>query len=127
MDGIFDWYWLGVALVLGVAAGIPGLGRRGNPALPIVAVVVAAVAAGAIAALATAWAVVATLAGVAIGVFSLRRLSREAVPVATLAVGALAFVPFLGYLEALAAPILGQRLTRRSSSRYAGLRVLAKD
>jgi hypothetical protein len=42
-------------------------------------------------------------------------------------VAALAFVPVLGYLEALAAPALGLRLRRRAPERHAGLRSLAKD
>ncbi|MDX6442626.1 MAG: hypothetical protein QOE43_2355, partial [Gaiellaceae bacterium] len=33
----------------------------------------------------------------------------------------------LGYLEALALPVLAARLRRRAPERYAGLRTLAKD
>jgi hypothetical protein len=40
---------------------------------------------------------------------------------------ALAFVPVLGYLEAIAVPILGARLRTRAPERHAGLRSLAKD
>jgi hypothetical protein len=40
---------------------------------------------------------------------------------------ALAFVPVLGYLEAIAVPALGLRLRRRAPERHAGLRSLAKD
>jgi hypothetical protein len=40
---------------------------------------------------------------------------------------ALAFVPVVGYLEALAVPLLGARLRRRSPDRHAGLRSLARD
>jgi hypothetical protein len=36
-------------------------------------------------------------------------------------------VPVLGYLEALALPVLAVRLRRRAPERYAGLRTLAKD
>ena len=39
---------------------------------------------------------------------------------------ALAFVPVLGYLEAVAVPLLGVRLRRRAVDRHAGLRTLAK-
>jgi hypothetical protein len=102
LDGIFDWYWVGVALGLGVAAGIPGP-RRESGRLFGGFVLVAAAAAGVIAAVVTAWAAIAALAGVAIG------------------------VPVLGYLTALGAPILGERLRRRAAGRYAGLRILAKD
>ncbi|MGI8421828.1 MAG: hypothetical protein ACR2MU_06170, partial [Gaiellaceae bacterium] len=44
-----------------------------------------------------------------------------------LALAALAFVPVLGYLEALAVPAFAARLRRRSPERYAGLRSLARD
>ena len=42
-------------------------------------------------------------------------------------VAALAFVPVVGYVEALALPALGLRLRRRAGKRYAGLRTLARD
>ena len=127
MDGLLDWYLLGVALGLGVAAGIPGLrGDRGR-AVALVVILVAAVAAGVIAALAVPWAALAALVGVAIGVFAFRHLSPASVPAAALTAAVLALVPGLGYLEAVAAPLLGERLRRRAGARYAGLRVLAKD
>jgi len=46
---------------------------------------------------------------------------------AALVVAGLAFVPVLGYLEALALPALAARLHRRAPERYAGLRTLARD
>jgi hypothetical protein len=46
---------------------------------------------------------------------------------AAFAVAALAFVPVVGYLEAVAVPLLGLRLRRRAPERHAGLRSLAKD
>jgi hypothetical protein len=36
-------------------------------------------------------------------------------------------VPVVGYLEAIAVPVLGLRLRRREGKRYAGLRTLARD
>src|SRR5207344_2136934 len=80
------------------------------------------VASGVIAALAIVWAVFATLVGLFIGVLSFRHLAPAAVPAA-----GLAFIPFVGYAEALLAPFVGMRLRRRASGRYAGLRILAKD
>ena len=49
--------------------------------------------------------------------------------VAGVAVGlaGLAFVPVVGYLVAVALPVLAVRLRRTQSERYAGLRTLAKD
>ena len=46
---------------------------------------------------------------------------------AALVGAALAFVPVLGYLEAVAVPALGARLRRRAPDRHAGLRSLARD
>ena len=42
-------------------------------------------------------------------------------------IAALAFVPVLGYLEAVLLPILAVRLRRTQPERYAGLRTLARD
>jgi hypothetical protein len=127
VDGLFDWYWLGVALGLGVAAGIPGLPREEGRGFAVPFVTFVAVATGVIAALAVVWVVFATLAGLAVGVFSFRHLARAAVPAASLATAAIAFVPAVGYLEALLAPVIGGRLRRRAAGRFAGLRVLARD
>lgn len=127
MDGLLDWYLLGLALGLGVAAGIPGLPREEGRGFAVGMVTVVAVASGVIAALAVVWAVFATLVGVAVGVFSYRKLARPAVPAASLAVAGLSLVPVLGYLVAAFSPVLGERLRRRAAGRYAGLRVLAKD
>ena len=73
-----------------------------------------------------AWAA-AWIGASALGLVSLRRLSAAALPAATVAAAVLAFVPAVGYLEALVAPVVGWRLRRRAGGRYAGLRVLAKD
>jgi len=127
VEGLLDWYWLGVSVGLGVAAGIPGLPRGEGQQFAVALVSFVAVAAGVIAALATIWGIFGTLAGLAVGVFSFRHLARAAIPAAGLAVAALAFVPALGYVEALLAPRLGERLRRRASGRYAGLRILARD
>ena len=126
MDSVFDWYWLGVGIGLGVTAGISGF-RRGDSKAGTAVTALAALAAGVIAALVFVWALIGYLGGLAIGLFSFRRLSGAAVPAAVIAAATLAFVPAAGYLEALAAPVLGRRLTRRAGERYAGLRILAKD
>ncbi len=46
---------------------------------------------------------------------------------AALLLAGLAFVPGLGFLEAVAIPALAVRLHRKQPERYAGLRTLAKD
>ncbi|MGH3005973.1 MAG: hypothetical protein ACRDOS_08775, partial [Gaiellaceae bacterium] len=58
---------------------------------------------------------------------ALRRLSLDALPAAVLGSLLLAAVPAAGYLAAVVAPVAGARLGRRAASRYAGLRVLARD
>ncbi len=44
-----------------------------------------------------------------------------------LLVAAAAWIPVVGYLEALALPVLAARLRRAQPERYAGLRTLARD
>ena len=56
-----------------------------------------------------------------------RRRAAAAVLAAAVALAAVAFVPALGYVAAVVAPFLGERLRRRAAGRYAGLRILAKD
>ena len=128
MDGIFDWYALGVELGLGVAAGTALAGFRSHRALSAVGLALVCAAAAALAALAgLVWLVVGLVAGALIAAFSLRRLSAEALPAAFLGAAALAFVPVAGYIVGLGAPFAGRRLGRRARSRYAGLRILARD
>jgi hypothetical protein len=47
--------------------------------------------------------------------------------VGALIAAALAFVPIVGYLEAVAVLVLGARLRRRAPDTHAGLRTLARD
>ena len=54
-------------------------------------------------------------------------LAAALVAGAALVAAGLAFVPVVGYLEAIALPALAARLRRRAPERYAGLRSLAKD
>ena len=46
---------------------------------------------------------------------------------AALVVAAIAWIPVLGYVEAVALPALAARLRRTQPERYAGLRTLARD
>jgi hypothetical protein len=134
-----SWYWIGVCVGLGAAAGVllAGIAAR------VVAVAVAgAVAAGlGLGVAIDAWQPggVADWAGGAVGGLAgalgapvivrgaLRRGGTAAlVAGAAIVTAALAWVPVLGYLEALALPALAARLRRRAPERYAGLRTLAK-
>jgi hypothetical protein len=137
------WYWIGVSAGLGAAAGvfIAGLSAR------------AAVVAGAVAAAAgvglgfaiDAWqpggwgdvaagaagGLLAALGAAVIVRGALRRGGTRGgtavlVAGAALIAAGLAWVPVVGYLEALALPLFAARLRRRQPERYAGLRTLAK-
>src|SRR5687768_1095141 len=127
VDGLLDWYLLGVVLGLGVVAGVGLAGALSSG--PWVALALAA-AAGAVtvALLALPWWTLVALAAAALVAFAaLRKLSPAALPAAALGALVLAALPALGYLAAVATPVAGARLGRRAGSRYAGLRVLAKD
>lgn len=123
MDGLLDYYFLGVTLGLGVAAGAGRLGAFLERVLAIAALVgavtIAVLAAGLV------WA--GPFVGLGLGVLFLRRLPRQAALAAVIAAAVLAFVPVAGYLVAVAMPVVGTRLGRRAGSRHAGLRVLARD
>jgi hypothetical protein len=126
VDGFLDWYWLGVLLGLGVSAGVVGReGRR--PFLGVILLGLTAIAV-VIALAGLAWWGLAAFAGSGVvSGLALRRLSGAARLLGSLVTAGLSFVPALGYLLAVAAPLAGVRLGRRAGSRYAGLRVLAKD
>jgi uncharacterized membrane protein YhaH (DUF805 family) len=126
VDGFLDWYWLGVLLGLGVSAGVVGReGRR--PFLGVILLALTAIAV-VIALAGLAWWGLAAFAGSGVvSGLALRRLSGAACLLGSLVTAGLSFVPALGYLLAVAAPLAGVRLGRRAGSRYAGLRVLAKD
>jgi hypothetical protein len=132
------WYTIGILAGLGSALGVAATGvlRRVLPAL-----VGAAAAAAAIGLAFSGWPeAVGGLAGAVCGAFgsapvvagALRRGGTRSgtsilLGLVALAGAALAFVPVLGYLEAVAVPILGLRLRRRAPDTHAGLRTLARD
>lgn len=138
------WYWIGVAAGLGAAAGVLLAGAL-RVAVLIVAVVAAAAGAGLGYAI-DAWQpgswgdiAVGAVGGFA-GALGAAQIVRGAlrrggtaggtaliVAAAALVVAGVAWVPALGYAEALALPALAARLRRRSPERYAGLRTLARD
>ncbi len=123
MEGLLDWYLLGVVVGLAVAAGVAlrrsALSAVGAGAALGVAVVIVA--------LALPWWAFAVLAAGLIGWFAFRHLTLAAVPAAYLGAIVLALLPALGYMLPVLAPLAGARLGRRAESRYAGLRILARD
>jgi len=131
------WYWIGVLAGLGAALGILCTGivpRR-------VAALFAAVVAGAIGITVFGWdeAVGGLVGGVTGGLGAipilrgaLRRGGTRGglaalVALSALVAAGLAFVPVLGYLEAVVLPALALRLRAKEPERYAGLRTLARD
>jgi hypothetical protein len=133
-----SWYTIGIVVGLGAAVAVlvAGIVPR------LVAAVAAAVAAGVVIGfLVFGWdeALGGAVGGVlgAIGATpvvagALRRGGTRAatavlVGAGALVVAGLAFVPVVGYLEAVALPALGLRLRRREPERHAGLRTLARD
>ncbi len=132
------WYWIGVSVGIGVALGIVAAAI-----LPrwLLAAVLAAVAGAALGFFVLGWPEaigggaggVAGAAGTApvIGGALRRGGTRGGLVLfaglGALAVAALAFVPVLGFLEAVALPALGRRARSREPERYAGLRTLARD
>jgi hypothetical protein len=126
VGGLLDWYWLGVVLGLGVADGI--IGREARRPWPGIATAALVGGAFAIAFVALEWWAFVAFVGVAlVSGLALRRLSSASRLAASLAAVVIAFIPVLGYALAVGAPIAGVRLGRRAGSRFAGLRVLAKD
>jgi hypothetical protein len=133
-----DWYTIGILVGIGASLGLAAVAFI-RMLLP--AAVVAVVAAVLIGLAFGQWdEAVGGAAGAVCGSFgsapvvggALRRGGTRGgtailLGLVALAGAALAFVPVLGYLEALAVPALGARLRRRSPERHAGLRSLAKD
>lgn len=139
---MWDLYWVGVFLGLGVAIGVAtaGLAGGGRTATVLSAILSGAVGVGLGLVLGGIEdGVAAGLGGVLGAVGTQRMLSgtlrrggtRGAAAALLVAVGFLlaliAFVPLAGFFEAAAVPVLATRLRRRDPERYAGLRILARD
>jgi hypothetical protein len=137
-----EWYWIGVTVGAGAALGVLLAGVLGADRRQIAAAIVFGAAAGAGVGLALDdWdeALGGALGGVggAIGAgeLALGTLRRGGTRAGTavlfvlgaLGVAVLGFAPGVGYLEAALLPVIGFRLRRRGSGRFAGLRILAKD
>lgn len=132
-----SWYWIGVLVGLGVSLGVLSTGLLPRP----VAALAAAVVGGAIGIGVFGWdeAIGAVVGGVSGGLAAiplvrgaLRRGGTRGGLAAIVALGAVgvaavAFVPVVGYLEAVLLPGLAIRMRAREPERYAGLRTLARD
>jgi hypothetical protein len=136
-----SWYWVGVFAGLGVGLGLVASAALGGTRIALLAPFLAAAvgvaigivfadaeeaAGGGVGGLLGA-AGSLELVGGALGRGGTRIATALLVGLGALLVAALAFVPGVGYAEAVVLPALGARLRRRGGSRYAGLRILAKD
>ena len=127
------WYTIGILAGLGTAIGVACTGALRRALVGLVIAVAISIALGFAF---TGWAqALAGAVGAACGSLgvapivsgTLRRGGTATLLALSSLVGAgLAFVPVVGYLEAIAVPLLGARLRRRSPDRHAGLRTLAK-
>jgi len=142
-----SWYWIGVSAGLGTAAGVLVAGALGGVRHVIAAgAVIAIVAGGALGFAIDEWqpggwidVAVAAVAGL-LGLLgaahvvggALRRGGTRGgtgalVTGGSLVLAGIAFIPVVGYLEAVAMPALAARLRRTRPETYAGLRTLARD
>ena len=132
------WYWIGVCAGVGAALGVLAIAVLRDPriALPVTLVAAAAVGwflaelpgaiPGAVGGVLGAVGATPTVRG-ALARGGTRAGTALLVGVAALVLAGLSFVPVLGYLVALALPVLGLRVRRRAGERHAGLRILARD
>jgi hypothetical protein len=139
---MWDVYWVGVFLGFGVGLGIAlaGLIGGGRSALAVAALLGAAGGAALGFGLGGTEDTIAGGVGGLLGAVGTQRLlsgtlrrggTRGAAAAILLGVAVLvvvlAFVPLVGFLEAVALPALVVRMRQREPSRYAGLRTLARD
>ncbi|HEY5058061.1 MAG TPA: hypothetical protein VII51_03495 [Gaiellaceae bacterium] len=141
------WYWIGVCVGLGAAAGVllSGVSGASRAALPVAGLLATAAGAGIGYALDMSQPggfgdVAGGVVGGLVGALGAAQVVRGAlqrggtrggtatlIAGAALVLAAFAWVPLVGYLEALALPALAARIRKRAAERYAGLRTLARD
>jgi hypothetical protein len=141
------WYWIGVCVGLGAASGVllAGVAGAARAALPVAGLLAAAMGVG-LGYGFEGWQpggwgdIVGGVVGGLVGALGAVQVVRGAlrrggtrggtallVACAAIATAALAWVPVVGYVEALALPWLAARIRKRAPERYAGLRSLARD
>ena len=136
------WYTIGLCVGLGTGAGVLLSGLLASWRIGVIVSVVLAAAAGVAAGYAFFdWpealgggigGVLGALGAAGIVQGTLRRGGTRLgtamlVGLAGVALAVLAFIPVVGYLEAVVVPALAFRLRRRDGGRFAGLRILARD
>ena len=132
------WYTIGILVGLGAAFGIVAAGIVPRYVVAVVAAVVVAVVVGLLvwdwdeAVGGAVGGVLGALGATTVVAGALRRGGTRGGTALLVGAGAvvaagLAFVPVVGYLEAVVIPAIGLRLRRREPERHAGLRTLARD
>jgi hypothetical protein len=141
---VFDeaWYTAGLVAGCGAALGVLAAGALGAVRGGMLAALAAGLAGGAlIGALPWGWPeAVAGGFGGAVGAAGATEIVRGTlsrggtrggtallVGLGAVVLAGLAFLPVVGYLEAVVVPAVGARLRDRAGRRYAGLRILARD
>ena len=137
-----SWYWIGVCAGLGVGIGVLLAALFGASRALLAAALVLAAGAGVVVGFALGqWdEAVGGGAGGALGSLgaaqlvagTLRRGGTRLgtalfIGAAAVLLAALAWIPGVGYVEAIVVPALAARLRGRVPERYAGLRSLARD
>jgi hypothetical protein len=137
-----SWYWIGVCTGLGVAVGVLLAGLFAGTRIALTAALVLSAGAGvAIGYGLGQWdeaiggGVGGTLGALGAAQLVMGTLRRGGarfgtaifVALAALVLAALAWIPIVGYLEAVLVPAFAVRLRGRAPERYAGLRSLARD
>jgi hypothetical protein len=137
-----DWYWIGVCVGLGVGVGVFLAGVLAGTRMVLMAALALAIGIGVALGFALGeWdEAVGGGAGGALGAIGAAQLvagtlrrggarfgTAVLLAVAALLLAALAWIPAVGYLEAVVVPALGARLRGRAPERFAGLRSLARD
>jgi len=136
-----DWYEIGITIGLGVAAGVAFAGVLAGLRFGFAATLLGSLFVGVVAGLlVNGWIGVAGgVVGAVIGAVSAATIVRGAnrrgatlggtaflLLGAAIVLGLLALIPVVGYLEAVALPVVAARRARSGPEKYAGLRSLAK-
>lgn len=135
------WYTIGLALGLGLGLGVILAALLGVNTVGLAAALVTGAAAGALVGLAIGGLAETVAGGLGGGLGALSaaavvsgamRRGATRLGLATLVgiggvvVALVSLVPILGYVEAVALPVLAARMRTREAPRFAGLRTLAK-
>ncbi len=136
------WYWIGVSTGMGVAIGVLLVGLVAGIRTAVAIAFLVAIGAGLLVGLAVGgwWEAIGGMAGGALGAAGAAQVATGTLRrggtrfgtaaffvMAAVILAALAWLPVVGYIEAVLVPALATRLRRQAPERYAGLRSLARD